>query len=189
MLLKHSKGLLISSHIYNYLTMLVTAPVLSIYLRFYSPLLGLGRFFSLLMFYIVARTPWMGDQLVVMPLPTYRTTQTLNKSIQTSMSWVEFEPTVPVFERAKKLVASDRGTTMIGNCLHISVMNFRHHFTLCLFQYGCEAWLSLTEHRLKMFQNKLLITAGCQMEICRENGHATSFSIKGWEFIYQMNLL
>jgi hypothetical protein len=34
----------------------------------YSPLLDLGRFFSFLIFYRVARTPWTGDQPVARPL-------------------------------------------------------------------------------------------------------------------------
>jgi hypothetical protein len=33
-----------------------------LYLWLYSPLLGLGRFFSVLIFYTVGRTPWTGDQ-------------------------------------------------------------------------------------------------------------------------------
>jgi hypothetical protein len=52
------------------------APVKSIYLWFYSPLLDIGRFFSLLILYTVGRTPWAGDQPVARPLPTRRTTQT-----------------------------------------------------------------------------------------------------------------
>jgi hypothetical protein len=38
----------------------------------YSPLLGLGRFFSFLILYTVCRTPWTGDQPVARPLPTRR---------------------------------------------------------------------------------------------------------------------
>jgi hypothetical protein len=37
-------------------------------LLFYSPLLGLGRFFSFLILYTVDRTPWMWDQPVARPL-------------------------------------------------------------------------------------------------------------------------
>jgi hypothetical protein len=46
----------------------------------YSPLLGPGLFFSLLI--IITNggmTPWAGDQPVARPLPTHRTTQTQNK--------------------------------------------------------------------------------------------------------------
>jgi hypothetical protein len=41
-------------------------------LWFYSPLLGLGRFFSFLILYTVGRTPWTGDQSVARPLPIHR---------------------------------------------------------------------------------------------------------------------
>jgi hypothetical protein len=74
---------------------------LPVYLWFYSPLLGLGRFFSFLIFYIVSRTPWTSDQSVAKLLPAYRTEQTQDKRTQTSMPQVGFEPTIPVFERAK----------------------------------------------------------------------------------------
>jgi hypothetical protein len=48
------------------------------------------------------RTPWTSDQLVAMPLPKHRTTQTHNKQvhIQISMPYVEFEPTFSASERA-----------------------------------------------------------------------------------------
>jgi hypothetical protein len=42
-----------------------------------------------------------GDQPVARPLPTYRATQTKNKSTLTSIPRVRFEPTIPVFERTK----------------------------------------------------------------------------------------
>jgi hypothetical protein len=54
----------------------------------YCPFLGLGGFFSFLILYTVGMTPWTGDQPVVRPLPTHRTTQTQNKRKQTSMPWV-----------------------------------------------------------------------------------------------------
>jgi hypothetical protein len=44
----------------------------------------------------------------------YRTTQTQNKRTQTSMPRVGFEPTIPVFERAKTVHALDRAVTPIG---------------------------------------------------------------------------
>jgi hypothetical protein len=56
----------------------------------------------------------MGDQPVARPLPTHRTTQTQNKRTQTSMPWVEFEPTIPAFERAKTVHVLDRAATVIG---------------------------------------------------------------------------
>jgi hypothetical protein len=82
----------------------------------YSPL-DLGRFFSYLIIYTVNGTPWTGDQPVARPLPTYRTTQTQNKSTQTSIPWVGFEPTIPVFERVKTVHAIGRAATMIGSVL------------------------------------------------------------------------
>jgi hypothetical protein len=68
----------------------------------YGPtaLVDLGSFFSLYL-YTVGRTPWTGDEPVSRPLPTHKTTQTQNKRTQTCMPRVEFEPTIPVFERAK----------------------------------------------------------------------------------------
>jgi hypothetical protein len=50
-------------------------------------------------FFTDGRTPWTSDQPIARPLPTHRTTKT-----QTSMSRVGFEPTTPVFERAKKFM-------------------------------------------------------------------------------------
>jgi hypothetical protein len=44
--------------------------LLLLLLFLYSPLLGLGRFFSFLILYTVDKTPWTGDQLVARPLPT-----------------------------------------------------------------------------------------------------------------------
>jgi hypothetical protein len=58
-------------------------------------------------------TPWTEDQPVARPLPTRRTTQTQNKSTQASMSLVGFEPTTPVFERAKTVHGLDGAATVI----------------------------------------------------------------------------
>jgi hypothetical protein len=74
----------------------------------------LGLFFSFLILYTVGRTPWTGDQPVARPLPTHRPTQIQNKRTQTCMYGVGFEPTVPVFDRAKMVHASDRVATVIG---------------------------------------------------------------------------
>jgi hypothetical protein len=77
---------------------------LSIYPRLYNPLMGLGRF----------SISWSFTQSVVLlgrgispPQGRYlhRTTQTQNKSRNTSMSWMGFEFTVPVFEGAKTVHA------------------------------------------------------------------------------------
>jgi hypothetical protein len=69
--------------------------------------------FPVLDLYTVGRTPLTGDQSVARLLPTHRTTQTQNKRTQTSMSGVGFEPTMPVFERAKTVYALDRAATVI----------------------------------------------------------------------------
>jgi hypothetical protein len=75
----------------------------------YSPL-DLGGFFSFLILYTVGRTPWTGDEPVARPLPTHRTTQT-----QTCIPWVGFEPTIPVFERAKTVHALYSAAAVIGS--------------------------------------------------------------------------
>jgi hypothetical protein len=85
-----------------------------IYLWLYSPSLGLGSFFIFLNFYAVSITPWTGDQPVARPLPAHRTAQTQNKRTQTSMPQFVFEPTIPVFERAKAVHALDRTATVIS---------------------------------------------------------------------------
>jgi hypothetical protein len=82
---------------------------LSIYLWLYSPLSGLGRFVSFLIFYTVGRTHWTGHEPVARPLPAHRTTQTQNKHTQASVPRLGFEPTIPVFERAKTVCLRPRG--------------------------------------------------------------------------------
>jgi hypothetical protein len=57
----------------------------------------------------------VGDQPVARPLPTHRTTQTHNKSIQTFMPRVGFEPSTPVFERAKTVHVLHLAATVIGH--------------------------------------------------------------------------
>jgi hypothetical protein len=51
----------------------------------------------------------MGDQPVARPVPGHRTAQT-----QISMPRVGFEPTILVFERAKRVHALDCAVTVIG---------------------------------------------------------------------------
>jgi hypothetical protein len=67
----------------------------------------LGRFFSSVILYT-------GDQTVPMPLRTSRTRQTQNKLTQTFTLRVGFEPTIPVFERAKMVHASAGEVTVIS---------------------------------------------------------------------------
>jgi hypothetical protein len=56
----------------------------------------------------------MEIQPVTRPLPTHKTTQTQNKHTQTSMRSVGFETTTAASERAKRVHASNRSTTVIG---------------------------------------------------------------------------
>jgi hypothetical protein len=84
------------------------------YLWFYSSC-GPWPLFQFLNLHTVGRAPWTGDQPVARPLPTHWTTQTQNKRTQTSMHRVAFEPTIPVFERAKTVHVLDcRAATVIG---------------------------------------------------------------------------
>jgi hypothetical protein len=90
----------------------------------YRPLSDLGRFFSFLILYTVGKTPWTGDQPVASSLPTHRTIQIQNKRTQTSMPWVGFEPTIPAFQRAKRVHALDREATVTGSVIyHLSKQN------------------------------------------------------------------
>jgi hypothetical protein len=88
---------------------------LFIYLRLYNHFLGLGRFFSFLIFYTVGRTR---DHPFARPLPAHRTAQTQIKHTHTSMPQVVFEPTIPMFERTKTVHTSDRAAIVIGQ-LHL----------------------------------------------------------------------
>jgi hypothetical protein len=96
---------------------------ISICLWLYGPLLGLGSFFSFLIFYTDGRTPWTGDEPVSRPLPAHRTTQTQNKRTQTTMPQAGFEPTIPVFERAKTVHALDCAATGMGLCMYTRLLS------------------------------------------------------------------
>jgi hypothetical protein len=87
---------------------------LYIYLWLYSSLLGLGRFFSSLIFYTAGRNSWTGVQPVARPLPSQRAAWAQNKRTQTFMLQVGFEPTIPVFGRAKTVHYLDGAVTVIG---------------------------------------------------------------------------
>jgi hypothetical protein len=75
---------------------------------------GAWPLFSFLILHTVGRTPWTGDEPVAWSLPTHRT-QTQNERTQTSMPRVWFEPTTPVFGRAKTVHALDRTSIVIGD--------------------------------------------------------------------------
>jgi hypothetical protein len=80
-----------------------------------QPFVGTWTFFNFVIPYTVITTPLMVDQPVARPLPTHRTAQTHIKHMQTSIPRLEFEPRIPVFERAKTVHALDRAATVIGN--------------------------------------------------------------------------
>jgi hypothetical protein len=80
----------------------------SIHPWLHSPMMGLGRFFSFLIFNTVGKPPLTGNKRVARPLPAHRTAQTQNKRTQTSMPRVGLECTIPVFERGKTVHALDR---------------------------------------------------------------------------------
>jgi hypothetical protein len=92
-----------------------------IYLLLYSTLLDIGGFFSFLIFYIVSRTPWAGDQPVARPIPAHRAAQTQNKRTHTSMPQVGFEPTIPVFEGAKAVHVLDGAAAVVGTLCFIDI--------------------------------------------------------------------
>jgi hypothetical protein len=84
-----------------------------IYLWLYSPLLNLGPYFSFLIFLHCRQDSLGGDQ----PsqgryLHTGQHKQ--NEGTQTSTPQMGFEPTIPVFERAKTIHAVDLAAVVIG---------------------------------------------------------------------------
>jgi hypothetical protein len=64
-----------------------------------------------------------GDQPDERPLPTHRTTQIWNKRTQIPMPRVGFEPTTPVFDRAKTIYALDRAATVVGRKSPLCTIN------------------------------------------------------------------
>jgi hypothetical protein len=88
------------------------------YNKFYLPWLyspcGSWPLFQFLNLYTVGRTSGTGDEPVARPLPIHRTIQTQNKWTQTCMFWVGFEPTIPVFKRAKTVHALYPAATVTG---------------------------------------------------------------------------
>jgi hypothetical protein len=79
-----------------------------------------------------------------------------NKSIQTSMPWVGFEPMIPAFERAKTVHALDRAATVIGPTLYYPPKSnyFRPHasqsFNLSTFWNQCSQIAPLNKRRINM---------------------------------------
>jgi hypothetical protein len=105
----------------------------------YSPC-GPWPLFQFHNLYTVGRTPWTGDQPVTGPLPTHRTTQTQNKCTQTSMPWVGYESTIPVFERVKMVHALGRTATVIGIMFRLTIIKSEWRVWCnpsCCAYYGC----------------------------------------------------
>jgi hypothetical protein len=82
-----------------------------------TPFVGPWPLFQFLNVCTIGRTPWTGDQSVARPLPTHGTAQAENKRIQTSMPRVGFEPTMPVFERAKTVDTLGRSACVTYACV------------------------------------------------------------------------
>jgi hypothetical protein len=80
-------------------------------------LFDLGRFFSFLIYTQLVGLPGRGISRS-QSLYLHRGQHKQNTHIHTSMSRVKFEPTTPVFERAKAVHALDRAATVIGNPLY-----------------------------------------------------------------------
>jgi hypothetical protein len=74
-----------------------------------QPFMRLQTLFSFLICNLVRRTHWKGDQRVA-----HTGQHKQNKCKLTSMPEVVLEPTIPVFERTKRVHASDRAATVIG---------------------------------------------------------------------------
>jgi hypothetical protein len=84
-----------------------------IYLCLYSPC-GPWPLFQFLNLYTVSRTPWTGDQPVARPSPAHTEHHKHRINVDISMPRVGFEPTIPVFERAKTVHALDRAAPVIA---------------------------------------------------------------------------
>jgi hypothetical protein len=83
-------------------------------------LLGLGRFFSFLVY--MQSAGLLGREISRRKAATY----TQNKRTQTSTSRLGFEPTTPVFERAKTVHALDSVTNVVGPIIDLSeaILNY-----------------------------------------------------------------
>jgi hypothetical protein len=113
----------------------------SLYLCLYSPLFGLGRLFSFLICYTVGKTPWTGLSLSQgRYLHTGQYKQ--NKRTQTSMPQMGFEPTIPVFERAKTVHDLDRTATVIGSLISLLLENYLFKCLLFSLRSPYSYWLA-----------------------------------------------
>jgi hypothetical protein len=99
------------------------------------------------------------DRPVARPLPAHRTTQTQNERTQTSLTSVGFEPTIPVFERAKTVYALDRAATVMG-----SMKVHRSQKTLLL-MHSCAA--QILNHSLRLLRQAQVRYLGVHAQIFR----------------------
>jgi hypothetical protein len=89
----------------------------SLFYWFYGPLGPWLLIFQFHNHFTDGRTPWMGDQLVVRPLPNHKTAQIQDKHTythQTSMPCVALEHTILASEREKTVHASDSSVKVTG---------------------------------------------------------------------------
>jgi hypothetical protein len=98
--------------------------------------------FCFLILYTVGRTPWRRDKTVpithcelVVNYSALPNTNRLNTK-RTSMPWVGYEPTIPVFERAKTVHALDGTDTIFffcACCSHLEHKAFEKRFVSLYF--------------------------------------------------------
>jgi hypothetical protein len=124
-----------------------------------SPLLALGRFFFF-QFFDPIHSRW--DSLYGVSArrkaSTYTQSNTnteLTHTIQTSMTWVGFEPMIPAFERAKIVHALDRGATVIGT------WNFPTKNFVWIQYHGFHAYYI---HKLSLQISYVQITSGRNLD-------------------------
>jgi hypothetical protein len=117
----------------------------SIHPWLYNPLSDLGRFSVSWSF--TQSVGLLGRESSPSQERYLRTGQ--NKRTQTSMPWVGFEPTIPVFERAKTVHVWDRTAILIGN-----LCTYRNHETVMLLfpplrraaEIKCETFIARLKH-------------------------------------------
>jgi hypothetical protein len=105
------------------------------------------------LFYTDGRTPWTNDQLVARTLTwTQDNTNTEQTHTQTSIAWVGFEPTIPVFERAKTVLALGREhTKKTGDAVS----------SICAVPFSNMCWTQANNN-----SRKLRLLCACQFSWC-----------------------
>jgi hypothetical protein len=120
----------------------------------------------------VGRTPWTGDQPFARPLPT----ETQNKRRHTPTPWVGFEPTIPVFERAKTVHALTRAATVIGylplcliksrtsvDCLYPGEVTLKQF--LIFWRFRTPKLRGMFDRRFFLIHNKKFVTNKTSMQL------------------------